>query len=826
MPKLESEEKAADGTNSARREHGSDDDRRHLEKLVADRTRELADANAELQLRIQELRQGERAWRESEERYRELADLLPLVVLETDEKGTLTFLNRKGLDLSGYNREEIGKGLYAFELIAPEDRERAKEAFLEMLGGAESVGTEYAALRKDGTTLPILLYSSVIDRGGRPAGLRAVVVDVTEQKQAEQAWRGSEERLRNVFDSSLDQVYRLDLRTGAYDYVSPASKQVMGYTPEEYMALGLQQATDLVHPDDQGILAESIVRLLTPSAEPFARTVEYRVKHKDLGYRWVSDHRSVVYDDQGTQVAVVGSLRDITDRKEAEEGLRRSEEYYRSLIEKASDVTLIVDSDMTVRYASPSVERTFGYEPEELVGQSAMSFVDPDDVEQAMGQFAQLLQSGGVFEQQEFRVRHADGTWRIAEAVASNLLNHPVVEGIVVNFHDVTERKHAEEKVQYLYEQEKDLRHQVEAEMKRRVEFARALAHELKTPLTSVLASSDLLAAELRDEPLQGLARGIRQGALNLNGRIDDLLDLARGEVGMLELKLEATDISKLLRVIADGMAPLASKRDQSLELALPLSLPPVRADATRVQQIVTNLLNNALKFTPVGGTHKLSSRRRGSAVVVEVRDTGRGIRKDQQDLLFEPYRRLQNGPSAGLGLGLALCKTLVELHGGRIWVKSTAGKGATFGFSLPLEPANRQPKGAHSNPKQWKVLMIEDDEEIVKFVSVAFRMRWPEAELISTAFGEQGVRMTATENPDLVILDLGLPDIDGFEVLEQIRQISPIPVVIVSVRGEGADRKRGFELGANDYVVKPFKLAHLLECLRTQLGERAASSP
>ncbi|TET74826.1 MAG: response regulator, partial [Dehalococcoidia bacterium] len=332
---------------------------------------------------------------------------------------------------------------------------------------------------------------------------------------------------------------------------------------------------------------------------------------------------------------------------------------------------------------------------------------------------------------------------------------------------------------------------------------------------------SDLLASELHDEPLLSLARNISQGASSLNSRIDELLDLARGEVGMLQLKLEPVDLLQLLRETGDSMRPLASSRGQSLTLDLPPSLPPVRADAARVQQVITNLLGNAFKFTPVAGSITLRAKEKDAALVVEVRDTGPGMSKEEQKRLFEPYRRLHREPSGGLGLGLALCKTLVELHGGQIWVRSNVGRGSTFGFSLPLEAADEQAVESEKPTKLWKVLIIEDDQEIVSFVSVAFQMRWPEAQLISSSLGEEGLELVETENPDLVILDLGLPDTSGFEVLRQIRLFSSVPVVILTVRADEADMVKGLEWGADDYVVKPFRQLELLARLKVQLRKQ-----
>ncbi|MEE8471503.1 MAG: ATP-binding protein [Dehalococcoidia bacterium] len=257
---------------------------------------------------------------------------------------------------------------------------------------------------------------------------------------------------------------------------------------------------------------------------------------------------------------------------------------------------------------------------------------------------------------------------------------------------EIIERTQAEEKVQQLYEQERELRQQLEAEMNRRIEFTRALAHELKTPLTPMLISSQTLASELEEGPLLRLAKNVSRGACNLNSRIDELLDLAKGEIGMLRLKTNSLDMRQLLEEAIDDVAPLASSRRQSLIAELPPSLPRVQADEVRLRQIVLNLLNNALKFTPEEGKVILRARVIDGSLIVEVEDTGAGIPEEKQRWLFEPYQQLEAGGErlSGLGLGLALCKTLVELHGGQIWLESHAGKGSTFSFSLPLETAGR----------------------------------------------------------------------------------------------------------------------------------------
>jgi signal transduction histidine kinase len=258
---------------------------------------------------------------------------------------------------------------------------------------------------------------------------------------------------------------------------------------------------------------------------------------------------------------------------------------------------------------------------------------------------------------------------------------------------DITEREMAQEKLEEAYEKERRLRQELQIEVQRRVEFTRALVHELKTPLTPIMSSSDLLVSGLKEEPWLSVAQNIQRGAINLNKRIGELLDLARGEIGMLRLNPKRVDILKLLQHVGSEMSVVASSNGQTLKVELPPSLPLPWADSDRLRQITQNLLVNATKFTPEGGTITLRAKEENSSIIVEVQDTGYGIPEEEQRRLFRPYHR-QTGDRehlSGLGLGLALCKNLVQLHGGRIWVRSQEGKGSTFSFSIPINSRAQQ---------------------------------------------------------------------------------------------------------------------------------------
>jgi two-component system, OmpR family, clock-associated histidine kinase SasA len=234
------------------------------------------------------------------------------------------------------------------------------------------------------------------------------------------------------------------------------------------------------------------------------------------------------------------------------------------------------------------------------------------------------------------------------------------------------------------------LNDELDREIHRRAEFNRALVHELKTPLTAMLASAELFVDELKDDPRLGLAKNIYRAAQNLDRRTDELLDVARGEVGLLTIAPATGDVRQLLFSMAENIKAAAARKKQQLFVDIAPELPQVSVDEDRLRQVLFNYLTNAVKYTPEGGRLTLKAYSESGEVHVEVTDSGPGISEEAQKRLFEPYYRVpQSGGErlSGLGLGLALSKMIVQLHSGRVWVKSTPGNGATFGLALPAIP-------------------------------------------------------------------------------------------------------------------------------------------
>jgi PAS domain S-box-containing protein len=387
----------------------------------------------------------EEALRESEERFRGLFEASPWGLLIHDD-GRILGANSTLAMMFGYDVSEL-VGMDAPHLVTPEWRDFTLQ---KRLAGCEEP-YEAVCLRRDGTIFPVQLCDSAVHSNGRVVRMVAVQ-DLTERKQAEEALRESERKFRHVLDSSLDMVYCLNLKTFTYDYVSPSCKEVLGYTPEEFAAVGFMGAGALVHPDDvQRVLANFAHVRNHPN-------VEYRFRHKELGYRWMSDSRSVVFDDRGGS-AVIGALRDITEGKLEEEALRGSEERFRLIAQAASDGIWDWDLVTGAVWWNEGMRKLIGHSPNELgyapsdVGARLARWyghVDAADRNRVVGSIWAVIQTGGESWSQEYRVRWADGSCAHALGrgyVIRDMDGKPVrmIGGIT----DITERRLAEEKLAY-----------------------------------------------------------------------------------------------------------------------------------------------------------------------------------------------------------------------------------------------------------------------------------------------------------------------------------------------------------------------------------------
>ena len=562
--------------------------------------------------------------------------------------------------------------------------------------------------------------------------------------------------------------------------------------------------------------------------------------------------------------------------REAEEDLRESERHFRSLIENVSDVIIQLDADGVAHYVSPSIRPIFGYRPEEWIKQQVFDFVHADNRARVIVFARQAVQQPGIASVLEFRLRHADGSWRIVEALANNLLNDPAVRGVVVNLRDITERKRAE-----ALEKAKEA---AEAANQAKSAFLANISHELRTPMNGIIGMTELaLDTKLSHEQREYLEL-VKLSADALLTIINDILDYSKIEAGRLDLDELGFDLRESL---GDTMKTLALRaHKKSLELACRIAPDvPERliGDVGRLRQIIINLVGNAIKFTDRGevvlsvavaeeegetrrggdkergrqgegetGRHTGSKRERragecrdreiggqGDAKSVclrfEVRDTGIGIAPDRREAIFDPFVQADVSTTrlyGGTGLGLTISSKLVELMGGYMWLESELGEGSSFHFTAHFgtQKAGVAPAPLHFlDWSELSVLVVDDNATNRRILEEMLRSWHVEASAVSGGHQALEVMRQASEKGrpfSLVLLDAMMPVMDGFALAEAIKQqprLAGATIMMLTSADRQGDVARCRELGVAAHLIKPIKQSDLLNALQQVLGLPAA---
>ena len=368
-----------------------------------------------------------------------------------------------------------------------------------------------------------------------------------------------------------------------------------------------------------------------------------------------------------------------------------------------SDMLFIFNADRVILTINDTVTKTLGYDPPELISQPIESIVyeTQSQKHESVGINTIKMLMWGDTKDTEITLQTKTGNpVQASIAISAVRDNMGKVTGFACIARDITALKYTQQHLKNLYEREKRLRQDMEKEMNKRVAFTRILVHELKTPLAAIMSASELMDSEEIDSLTTKLTKIIRRSASHLDTRIDELFDLAQGEIGLLQIKWVVIDPLVILHQVYDSMLPLVSNQRQILLLDLPASLPLIRADKDRLHQILFNLIDNALKYNTDGGKITIHANIKNDYLVISVQDTGMGISKEDQSYIFDPYVRLETAKKTaeGLGLGLAICKMLVTLHKGQIWIESEPHKGSTFTFTIPLKSEESIPDNHVNN--------------------------------------------------------------------------------------------------------------------------------
>ncbi len=386
--------------------------------------------------------------------------------------------------------------------------------------------------------------------------------------------------------------------------------------------------------------------------------------------------------------AVERELREASERRkrrEAELALRQNEERFRSLIENALDIITVIDADGVISYNSPSVKKVLGYKPEDLVGSNFVQYLHLEDREVVLQTLTKTVQNSDIALEVEFRFQHQDGSWRILEAVGKTFVDSATSHkiSIVINSRDITERKRAEE-IRRSLEREKEL-------SEARFSFVSMMSHEFRNPLGTILASGELLknySHKTTPEQKERCLDRIEDAAQEMMQLLDDILNLSRAEVGKLEFNPQPLNLLEFCQIFMEGIK-LCSSDKYTFNLVTRGECSKAYMDEKLLGHILTNLVSNAIKYSPEGGMVQFELSCENNEAIFQIQDWGIGIALNEQTQLFESFYRGQNvGKIPGTGLGLCIVKKFVDLHNGKIALKSEIGVGTTFRVTLPL---NRQ---------------------------------------------------------------------------------------------------------------------------------------
>lgn len=652
------------------------------------------------------------------------------------------------------------------------------------------------------------------------------------EREARAARKEGEARLRSVVQSIQEVLFKVD-RSGAWIALSPAWTAITGYAVET--SLG-RPWFDFFHADDRdGLRAE--FDGLSSIERPLVRR-EARIQTRTGGTRWIEVRAQLTHDRFGNMVSAAGTLADITERRRAEEALRRNEEYFRALIENAVDVIVVLDAAGAVRYASPSVERVLGIRPGD---RSAFPPFDevchPDDVAELRAAL-ESAKAPGATAKLEMRARHVDGGWRTLSVGIRNLAHIPAVGGLVVNAQDVTEHRAAE----------RALRDSEEVLFRtRRMDaiglLAGGVANDFNNLLTAIQGHADLAAATLlEDHPVREEIDRIRDASARARSVTRQLLAFGRRQVlrpRALALNGFVTELHRMLVRILGSQVRLRTELGASPDR--------VYADPLQIERVLLNLAVNAREAMPGGGTLTLTTRYEtvegvdgpgdvppGEYVALSIADTGHGIPAEIIPHVFDPF--FTTKPQAvGVGLGLSTVWGIVLQSGGRIRLESRTGAdGAGTTFTLLLPAAHREAAvGAESGKVpadgagSETVILVDDDQAVLEVNCHALEERG--FTVVSASNGVQAMELLARypERVDLLLTSVRLPGMDGRELADRVGAMRPgVRTLFMASPGVGPSEDAGIPLGHTSFLTKPFSADALIRRIRRILDAPETDDP
>ncbi len=769
------------------------------------------------------------------------------LITRSGPDGRLTYLSPAVTRMLGYAPEEV---IGEQARIHPDDQDRLVVRSVEAAIARHPVTVRYRVMHRQGHAVWVEGKIAPVFDGSSGQFLEFVTVsrDISEQVAQEGALRAAHEALHNeqqelkiIYDSSADLIARV-APDGRLRSISRACVAILGYQPGELTGIGYEY----IHPDDRDAL-----RNMSAGGE----SVRYRYRHKAGHHVWLEMRTAIVRDDAtGKHDGWVAVSRDISEQVVADEALADAyralesrDESLRIITENSGDVFCRVDLDRKITYASPSTLPLMGYRPEEFIGQS-LEYVHEDDRATIMGE-VDRVERGEKPLPVRYRLQHRQGHWIWLELLCNPIRDRTTgaVREFAIVVRDARVQQEAETRLReqqaLLSEQAWNLdkaRATAEAANRAKSEFLATMSHELRTPLTAVIGMLDLIdpsALSHDDADSVKTAATAAQGLLTL---LNDILDLTKIEAGKLDISPVPLSVQALMEEVASLFAGEAARKDVALTCKADAAVPAaIAADPVRLRQVLFNLVGNANKFTEKGrvSIHAMMTNGWGAPRLrIEVENTGRELSEEEIGRLFRPFVQLDQ-PAArragGTGLGLVICRRLIEAMGGSIGCHSTKGVGPTFWLEIPAIRAEL-PLSAGPTPSApletppLDILVAEDNIVNQRLITAFLKRDGHRVTIVPD--GAEAVAVVKQNIHDLVLMDIQMPVMDGIEAVKAIRNLpAPLnatPVIALTANAIRGDRETYLAAGMNDYVTKPIKLELLRAAIAAHAPRKLASRP
>lgn len=789
--------------------------RNELELRVQERTAELETANQALRHEISERKQFELALSESEERYRELFQNSPLGIYRSTAEGQILMANPAMTRMLGYvSFDELKScNLNNKSDFSPEF---SRSQFLEMLLQTNEItGLETSWQRRDGTKIFVRENArAVFTPDGTLLHVEGTVEDITEHKLAELELIHSQERYQILFESNPFPVFVFDAETLAFLAVNHAAVNHYGYSPEEFLAMTIKD----IRPKEDVPKLLALLETIPPKTA-VQGVWQHRKKDGTLIDVELTTH-TMLFEGRPARSVIVN---DVTDRKQAEEALRQSEERYRDLYENANDMFYTHDLQGRFTSCNKATERVSGYSRAEALTMSIAQVVAPEDVEFAREMMLAKL-SMNTPTTYELNFITKDGRC-IPTEVSSRLIfkdGKPI--GVQGTARDITERKQAEEMI-------KVARDSALESARLKSQFLANMSHEIRTPLNGVIGMTRLLADTKLTPKQRDYVETIQHSGDTLLTIINEILDLSKIEAGKVTIESIPFALESVLQQTYKVVGERAQSKGLELKLQVDRKVPhELKGDPVRLRQILMNLVGNAVKFTERGTVAiQVSQERQTDDTVMlrfEVTDTGIGIPPEGRKVLFQPFAQADGSTTrkyGGTGLGLAICKQLTELMGGQIGFESTVGQGSLFWFTVPLQKPELESASQTMEEAMFKnlrLLLLDDDPDSAQTLKEQLT-EW-QIQVHCATRGSQAIEMlhlaVDQQSPfQVLILNLNMPERQSFELCHVIQadaRLSDTTILLFVSPQELEDDEALTLSGSELYLNKPVTPSALYNCL------------